>query len=344
MCTNISIPSKSKDIPLVSARTMDWCETDPTTTSTSLNFVPRQQSFPEMDLPDEIHWKNKYGFIGMGYKYKDFPIVYSDGLNEKGLSVAGLWLACSIYPKPQMETPLLYNTNFIPFILGNFKNIEEVKSILSKITIININELPQFANVPSLLHYIVSDASGKHLIIEFENGKMKTYTTDLGVLTNQPTFDWQSTNFYLYKNLSLKDNPSLFCGEEITGSGQLGIPGDPSPQSRFVRAAFLRQTIFQPKNTQQNIGLARQILQTLSVPIGTVILQNKDLPANSFDWTRWSVIRDHTNLSYYFYTDFNSNLYGIHMKKLNLNDSKQKQIDIHQPDWYEDVSTKLKSK
>ena len=228
------------------------------------------------------------------------------------------------------------------YVLGNFKTIQEVEAGLSKLRILSINEV--YPNYPALLHFIFSDISGKHLIVEFVNGVMRTFINDLGVLTNQPTYDWHLTNFSMYGNLSLKDNPDLVCGEEVTGSGQLGIPGDPSPQSRFIRAAFLRETAFKPQTIQESIGLARQILQNISVPIGTVIFANPPapLPDISFDWTQWSVIRDHTNLSYYFYSDFNSTLYGIHLKDLELNSSKQKQIPIYQPDWYEDVTKKLK--
>jgi choloylglycine hydrolase len=256
-----------------------------------------------------------------------------DGLNEAGLSVASLYLGCSKFPDPRLGTSILYSFNLVPYVLGNFKNIQEVKTALSKLTI--INPYP-FEDVPQ--HYIISDAFGNHLIIEFVNGQMETYTTTMGVLTNDPPYDWHLTNLSLYEQLSIKNKRNKLCDDELLGSGQLGIPGDPTPQSRFIRAAFLRNTAFQSKSIQQSIGVARQILQTLSVPNGTAYLREyKDL----YDWTQWSVVRDHTNLSYYFYTDFNSKLYGIHLKKLDLNAPNQKQINIDQPDWYEDISIRF---
>lgn len=337
MCTNFSIPRKSKGGALVSARTMDWCIDFPQYPPV-VNFVPRGQSFPEIDLPGEIQWKNKYGFIGAGYKSEEVGIAYSDGLNEAGLSAASLWLSCTEYQKPMRGKGNLYYVNVVSYVLGNFKSIQEVEAGLSKLRILSIEIIP---NYTALQHFIFSDRSGKHLIVEFVNGEMHTYINELGVLTNQPTYDWHLTNLSMYGNLSLKDNPDLVCGEEVTGSGQLGIPGDPSPQSRFIRAAFLRETAFKPQTIQESIGLARQIMQTISVPIGTVIFADPPLPEIAFDWTQWSVIRDHTNLSYYFYSDFNSTLYGVHLKDLDLNSSKQKQIPIYQPDWYEDVTKNL---
>jgi choloylglycine hydrolase len=170
------------------------------------------------------------------------------------------------------------------------------------------------------------------------------YTNKMGVLTNDPPFDWQLTNNQFYQQLSVNDVTTVNCGEVVNSNGQLGIPGDSSSPSRFVRAAFLRRAAFRPANAQEAVGGARQILQTLSVPIGTVVISNPALPEGSMDWTQWSVIRDHTNRSYYFYTDFNSNLYGIHLNHLNLNASKQKQIDIVQRDWYKDVTEALEPK
>ncbi len=337
MCTNISIPRKSTDDPLVSARTMDWFMVDPA----FVNFVPRGQSFPEANLPGEIHWRNKYAFIGAGFKLEGFPMSYSDGLNEAGLSAAGLWLSCSEYPSSGSDKPVLYNSLFVPYVLGNFRDIHQAEAALLKLTVPNISEL--YPDAYSLLHYIISDVSGHHLIVEFLNGEMHVYHSNEGMLTNQPAYDWHLTNNGFYGELSLKDNTNIVCGEEVTGSGQLGIPGDPSPQSRFIRAAFLQQTAFHPKSTQEAVGLARQILQTLSVPIGTVILQSPPQIAGFFDWTQWSVIRDHTNLVYYFYSDYNSKLYGIHLKALNLNASKQKSVAIVQPHWYKDITHRFES-
>ncbi|WP_088226002.1 linear amide C-N hydrolase [Desulfosporosinus sp. FKB] len=329
MCTYISIPKQSNGT-VITARTEDWLIKLPSI----VNFVPCGQSFPEIKgYVPQIHWENKYGFIGSGCKYERMPINYFDGLNEAGLSAASLWLGCSKFPEPKLDTPMLYNSNLLPYVLGNFKNIHEVEAALTKVTIISVNP-------GNLQHYIFSDTSGKHLIVEFINEKMRTYTTEMGVLTNDPQLDWQRTNLSLYENLSLENNPNLFCGAELSGSGQLGIPGDPTPQSRFIRAAFLRQTAFQPQNTQEAIGIARQILQTLAIPSGTV-LNNGSITI--YDWTQWSAFRDHTNRSYYFNTDFNSKIYCIHLNKLDFDVSKQRRINIDQPDWYEDISKTFES-
>ena len=138
----------------------------------------------------------------------------------------------------------------------------------------------------------------------------------------------------------MKNNPEIWWGEENYGSGQLGSPGDPTSPSRFIRASVLTQSVFEPQNTQQSIGLARQILETLTVPHGTVLDSN----GADKDHTLWSVIRDHTNCNYYFYSDFNSKLFGIHLKQLDFEAAKQKQIIMIQPGWYEDITHAFKAK
>ncbi|WP_082232926.1 linear amide C-N hydrolase [Halobacillus massiliensis] len=140
MCTNFSIPRKSGDEAQVSARTYDWCITLPQTQPV-VNFVPRGQSFPEIDLPGEIKWKTKYGFIGAGDKKEGYPVAYYDGLNEAGLSAAGLWLSCSEYQKPRKGKCHLYNVNVVSYVLGNFKTIQEVKEGLSKLRILSVDEI-----------------------------------------------------------------------------------------------------------------------------------------------------------------------------------------------------------
>jgi choloylglycine hydrolase len=330
MCTNLSIPRKAENDPLISARTMDWAVWRMETVA---NFVPRGQSFPESNLPGEIEWKNKYGFVGMGYPAENFPgLIYSDGMNETGLPAASLWLSCSQYQAPEPGKGVLYNTNFVAYVLGNFKDIGEVQAALPNLTVCEAP--PPKESIRPTVHYIISDAGGDHLIIEFIEGGVRTYTNQTGILTNDPSYDWHLTNRMYYENLSLETNPKLWNGEMLYGSGQLGSPGDPTAASRFIRASLLTQSVFQPQNIQQSISLAQTILQTIAVPHGTVLLGSKE----NYDWTQWSMIRDHTNRSLYFYTDFNSKLYGIHLSQLDFAAGEQKPIEIDRPDWYEDIS------
>lgn len=335
MCTNISFPIKFKDAPVISARTMDFVQV----MKTVVCVEPRNQPFPKIPLPGEITWTNKYGFVGFSCVLPGTEISgYADGLNEEGLSAASLWLDCSSYMEPDSDKPLLFHHNLVSYVLGNCKTIAEVKAALSELTIINATEYLPLMKAP--LHFIFSDASGDHMIVEFINRKMKCYFNKVGVLTNDPSFDWHLINLNNYENLSLVNNPKQIVGGEYYGSGQLGSPGDPTSPSRFVRSDLLRRSSFEPETIQQSIGLAYQVIQTLAVPCGTSNTVGTD---HEFDWTQWSVIRDHTNRSVYFFSAFNSKLYGIHLKQLDFNASHRKFIELIQPAWYVDVTNCLSS-
>lgn len=332
MCTNISIPRKAKEDALVSARTLDFGKVIPAT----VKFVPRQQSFPKVAFPNEIKWKNKYGFIGVTANLYNIPAIsYIDGINEAGLSAAALWMPGSSYPELKPGTPILYNISLVSYVLGNFNNVDDVVAALSKITVIDAGKSNMSISHPPL-HFIITDAYGKHLVIEFMNGEMQTYINKIGILTNAPSYDWHMVNLSNYENLSLNNNSDIWWGQEINGSGQVGSPGDATPPSRFIRAVFLDQTVFRPMNIQENIGLHLQILQSFTVPHGTVLKSYSETEA---DYTQWGIVRDHTNRSIYFYTDFNNTLFGIHLSKLNFDAPEQKQINIVQPNWYMDIST-----
>ncbi|MDS0525271.1 linear amide C-N hydrolase [Clostridium sp. SHJSY1] len=327
MCTNISIKRRTKEESLISARTMDFTIEIPTV----ISFVPRQQSFPKLPLKGEIKWKNKYAFVGTLHQYLK-QSGYSDGLNETGLSAAALWLEATKYKTPILMYNILSVHNVISYILGNFKDVEEAESALSKVKIID-----PVKPIKIPIHIIISDSAGDHLIVEFMNGKIKTYINRMGVLTNDPPLDWHITNLCNYKNLSLYNIPESCPNFQLYGTGQFGSPGDSTSPSRFVRAELLRKGEFKASNPKESIGLARQILQTLAEPCGTVMLANK----SGFDWTQWIVIRDHTNISYYFSTAFNSTLYGIHINELDLDSLIQKEIPIKQSEWYVDYTDKF---
>jgi len=343
MCTNLLMKRNSENDPIVSARTMDF----PIKLETVVNLVPRGQRFPEIDLPEEIRWSNKYGFIGIGHPDKKLPgYFYTDGLNEVGLSAASLWLDGSEYEYPEPGyRDVLYHGNFVNYVLGNFCDVTQAKIELSKLSICEA-PIKIVVNARTPLHFIIIDSRGDNLIVEFIDGNMKTYSNigcsdtaslNRGILTNEPPYDWHITNLKNYADLSLVENKKEWAGNILFSSGQFGSPGDSSPVSRFIRAHLLTQSSCQPQNIQQSIVLAQDILQTIAVPAGTDIF---DSSKNTYNWTLWSVIRDHTNRSIYFYTDFNSKLYGIHLDKLDFKAEDQKHCSIEFPDWYEDISDK----
>lgn len=118
------------------------------------------------------------------------------------------------------------------------------------------------------------------------------------------------------------------------------MPGDYTPPSRFVRATLLQQSAqhYTPKNLQEAIGLATRIIASFGIAMGSVAYAGSTQLA---DYTLWSVIRDHKNLVYYFYTSFNNNLSAIDLTKLDLSQGQMTLKPLLQPTWSIDLTASL---
>jgi choloylglycine hydrolase len=350
MCTNLTVLTGPNNLRLMSARTMDFGMEF----TTMVELVPRGQSFPALPpLHHPLLWQNTCGFIGMAGTFTAESAgegaavganvglsltakVYSDGLNEYGLSAAALWLPGSQYPAVGSSgNPAIYNIDFVSWALGTCKTVADVKSALNGITVIDIANLD--ASIHSPLHFAVSDATGAHAIIEFMNGTMQVYDSATGVMTNAPSYDWHLTNLSNYVDLSIENNAQQWWGQEINGSGMIGLPGDPTPPSRFVRAWMLQQSSYVAGDVQQLVGLALQTLQNLIVPYG-VIMENGSTSGPDADHTQWAVVRDHKNFVLYFFTAFNNNLFSINLADIDFATAKAGSVPVVQPTWFTDLT------
>ena len=132
------------------------------------------------------------------------------------------------------------------WILENFASVEEVKANIGNIVVPAV-VFSGWGFAPEA-HYNVHDASGKSIVIEYVGGKLNVHDNPLGVLTNSPTFDWHMTNLRNYLNFSMTNAPPVQLGSVKLlptgqGSGMLGLPGDFTPPSRFVRAVAFSQSV-----------------------------------------------------------------------------------------------------
>jgi len=151
---------------------------------------------------------------------------------------------------------------------------------------------------PLTLHFTFTDKSGASIVVEFVNGQRQIYDNAAGVLTNAPTYDWQVINLRNYLNVSTVGVSSLQVGKtHVTalgqGGGLVGIPGDYTPPSRFVRSAFLRHYATQPRTADEAIQLTGHILNNVDIPLG--IAQSKEGGQIVSDYTQWVAIKDLTN-------------------------------------------------
>ena len=264
--------------------------------------------------------KSKYGFVGLAVEQKEFMV---EGLNEKGLS-AGLFYFPN-YGKYQpydatQKDKCLADFQVVSYVLSQCESVDEVKEILPKVRVINID--PRSSTV----HWRFTEASGRQIVLEIVNEVMHFYENPLGVLTNSPGIEWHWANLNNYINLQPGSVPEHAFGPlEMKnfghGSGMLGLPGDFTPPSRFVRAAFFQLTAPQQTDAEGSIFQAFHILNNFDIPTGTEVAWGKastDLPSA----TQFTVASDTHNRMLYYRTMYNSNIRCIDLKRVDFDKVK----------------------
>lgn len=190
-----------------------------------------------------MQWQTKYGFVAADALELD---VVVDGVNEKGLSYGILWLPeYTSYPVLQggaTESSAIDVTQLGHLLLGTCATVDEAKAVLLNATVFATN-IPSFGGVPTA-HATLHDAQGKSIVIEWIDGKQMVMDNPSAVLTNAPPLQWHLTNLRNYISLDPANPQPLRVGGSVLGSpgqggGFLGIPGDWTPPSRFVRTSAM---------------------------------------------------------------------------------------------------------
>jgi len=272
--------------------------------------------------------------------------VTVDGMNEKGLSVGSLFLPASKFPqpKPQDASRSLFVLQFGQWILSNFSTVDEVKKALPSVVV--WSEVIPAMDMEFTAHTAVHDAQGNSIVIEFMDNQCQVYDNPIGVMTNSPAFDWQLANLRNYLTLSpYNAQPADYSGLKVSptgqGSGMLGLPGDATPPSRFIRTVMLTQYSLQPKDAGEAVNLADHILMTLDIPKG--ISREKSDKDTLYDCTMWVVIKDLKRRVYYFRSYDNPVLQAVHLDRLNLSPgAKQVSIPLETPGRITDTTDKLR--
>ena len=178
---------------------------------------------------------------------------------------------------------------------------------------------------PPPLHFIIHDVTGASAVIEYvRGGKVTVYDNPLGVITNAPTFDWHITNLSNYINLSAVAVPQIqLAGMKIAplgqGSGMLGLPGDFTPPSRFIRAVAFSQSVVPSKTAADAVRSAFHILNQFDIPVGSA--RTIEHGKSSFDYTQWTSASDLKNKKYYFHTFDNRRIRVVDLTKIDPNTS-----------------------
>lgn len=326
-CTDFIV--KAKDGTIINARSMDFAISD----QARATVYPRGKQWSS-DAPGKkkgLQWKQRYGFVGMSALELT---VSSDGMNEKGLSAKFLWLPSAGYqsvPKGQEDRAL--EVALLPdWILSSFSSVAEVKQALPSVLVWG-SLLPGLGSVP-VLHIAVHDAQGNSMVAEWIDGKLHIYDNPMGVMTNEPPLPQQWANLRNYVNLSPMMQKALqLNGMAVSGtgngSGLLGLPGDCTPPSRFVRIAVLGKFAYQPEKAADAVTFARHLLEQVDVMPG--ISREKSPQGEMADYTQWTAIEDLTNRVFYFADYKDQTLRAIDLKKIDFTRSDYAPVPVATP-------------
>lgn len=317
-CTGIAF--MANDNGYVMARTMEWSGDY---VPYEYVVIPRNQVIVSYTPSGQngMTFKSKYGVVGIAAAQKEFII---EGLNEVGLS-AGLFYFPNYgeYVKydPAKNKKNLADLQFVSWVLTQFSTIDEVKNALGSVNIISAN----VGNNSSTVHWRIGEASGKQVVLEFIDGKPVFYDNAIGVLTNAPDFNWQMTNLNNYINLKpgVSDNVKWENVElkSIGGcSNFLGLPGDMTPPSRFVRAAFYKSTAPRLASSYDAVMQSFHILNNFDIPIGSE--HPSDEIPNVPSGTPCTSAIDLKEMKLYYHTNYNSNIRCIDLKKIDFSKVK----------------------
>ena len=279
-------------------------------------ITPRNYEFK---LRKEKTFKTKYAMIGMATVVDNYPL-YAEASNEKGVSIAGLYFPDYAYYNNEEKNKInITPFELTPWILGNFENIEELKKDINNLNLINIYFSEKLQLTP--MHWMISDKKDCIVLEQTKEG-LKIYDNEVGVLTNSPPFIYHLTNLNNYLNLMPNFAENRFTDKiELkaysNGMGTLGLPGDTSSASRFIRAAFNKLNSVCNLDEESSISQFFHILDSVSMVRGNTITKN-----NKYDITNYSCCINVDKGIYYYKTYENNQITAIKMNENNMNSDK----------------------
>ncbi len=260
-----------------------------------------------------------YALIGMAAVKENYPLFF-EATNEKGLSMAGLNFPGNAFYGDYIDgKDNIAPFELIPYILGNCTCLKDAVKLTERLNIINLpfsDTLP-----PSPLHWIISDKSGS-VTLESTSGGLKVYENPYGVLTNNPTFDYQMMNLNNYMHLHQAPAENRLSPENefnnySLGMGALGLPGDFSSMSRFVRGVFITRKSSVKKSEEESVGQFFRMLSIVSIPEGCVLTKDGK---NHF--TRYSCCCNTDKGVYYYNTYENYRIHSVDMFEKDIESDK----------------------
>jgi choloylglycine hydrolase len=330
-CTGISLPTVAGQS--VHARTIEWGSGP---LDSRLIIAPRGIQLTS-ELPGDkrgVSWTNRYGYVGVSLVVDH---IIGEGMNEAGLN-AGLFY----FPgyggyapyDPEDTARNLSEIDVTRWMLGQFATVAEVRAALATVTIAPPH-LDEEGRAPPTVHWRVTDAKGESVVIEIiDGGKVQIYDNPVGVITNSPGFPWHLTNLNNLVNVQPGTLPARDMGEQRifsfgAGTAAMGLPGDFSPPSRFLRAAFFRNTAPAAETPVKAVEQAFQILSNFDIPIGTVFApaDRASMPAMP-SATHWTAVSDPNELKFYFTTMNDRRVKVVELRRVDFDGDSIKTYPI----------------
>jgi len=324
-CTSIAL--KAEDGAVVYGRTMEWGAFD---LDSRVAIVPQEHEFTAHTPNGKpgLRWKTKYGVVGLDALEKD---MLTDGINEKGLIVGVLYIPGFFEYQPYDAAKAgvsMGSQDVGNYILSSFATVDEVRKGMKNVRVVDVPE-PALGG-PAPVHWTVIEPSGKAIVIQYIKGKLHIFDNPLRVLTNAPNFDWHMTNLRNYLSLSAialptKDIEELDFSPIGAGSGFLGLPGDFTPPSRFVRAVAYTQTARKTPNGNETVYEVFRIMDNFNLPLGSA--EGPDANPENLKGMRsstiWTTAADSKNLKLYYHTQHNRKVRMVDLKRIDFSPKKK---------------------
>ena len=304
MCTAVTYETKD----FYFGRTLDYEHSY----HEEITITPRNYPYK---FQNGITLKNHYALIGMAFVVNDYPLYY-DATNEKGLSMAGLnFVGNAKYSSYAEGKDNIAQYEFISYILSTCATLKEAKEKLKNI---NILDKPFNEHLPvASLHWIIASKDGA-ITVEVMDGIVNIYDNPVGALTNNPPFDKQLFNLNNYRHLS-NENPKNTFSEKLDlnsysrGMGGIGLPGDLSSSSRFVRVSFVKMNSISPSDEENSVSQFFHILNSVDQQRGCCKLDNGE-----YEITIYTSCCNATK-GIYYYTTYNCHqINAVNMHNENL--------------------------
>lgn len=308
-CTGISLTAA--DGSYIQARTIEWAYGP---LKSEYVIIPRGEELQSYTPTgaNGLRFKARYGVVGLAVVEREF---IAEGINEVGLS-AGLFF----FPRygsyeaydSAYDAHTLADLQVVQWLLTQCATIDEVKSAVERVRIVGLEKT-------AVVHWRIGDPAGRQVVMEIVDGKVCFYDNRVGVLTNAPGYEWQVANLENYVNLRPGSAANLTLGEvtlEPLGgsSAMLGLPGDFTPPSRFVRAAFFRNTAPRRATGIETVLQAFHLLNNFDVPIAIENPSDSTLPSA----TQWTSAIDLTSRTVYYKTAYNSAIRSIALANIDF--------------------------